>query len=154
MRFKEHERFAVFLAVLTGPSWGQSRPGSQGPDTLIHPKGIPARRPRVACNNVDPRTKPSPRARRQRVTHRLGCKQPIREEGTPTCPEFRPRSPVTIPRNASACHSPTRLQAANTGGGHGTCTFMHTGSECRTPSLAATAPLPERQHHPFEKTGG
>jgi hypothetical protein len=32
--FKEHERHVAFLAVLTGPSWGQSRPGSQGSDTL------------------------------------------------------------------------------------------------------------------------
>lgn len=32
--FKEHEQLVAFLAVLTGPSWGQSRPGSQGPDTL------------------------------------------------------------------------------------------------------------------------
>ena len=34
MGFKEHERFVAFLAVLTGPSWGQSRPGSQGSDML------------------------------------------------------------------------------------------------------------------------
>jgi len=81
MGFKEHGRFVVFLAVLTGPSWGQSRPGLQGPDTLAHPKGT--------------RTAP------------LYCLQ-----------QCRPSIEAFAPCTAPTCHSPTRLQATDTGGGH------------------------------------
>lgn len=34
-------------------------------------------------------TRRSRRAMRRRVTHRVGCKQPIREEGTPTCTDVQ-----------------------------------------------------------------
>jgi hypothetical protein len=154
MRFKEHGRFVVFLAVLTGPSWGQSRPGLQGPDTQTHPEARPhgavvllatlptlnrslrpvhrvnvsltasiasnryRRRARRHTRESGPDRPSRSRASRQRVTHRLDCKQPIREEGTSTC------------------------------------TLVQTDCECQSPSPAATAPLPERQHHPFGKTGG
>jgi hypothetical protein len=98
--------------------------------------------------------KPSPRTRCRSVTHRIDCKQPNREEGTPTRPipglandHLRSRVRCRSVTHRIDCKQPNREEGTPTN------TISYGDRECQTPPPAATAPLPGRPRHPFEKTG-
>ena len=116
--FKEHSRHAVFPAVLTGQSWGQSCSGLQG--SVTQPVRRPATKDPLQSSSAAPALEVKTfDPNRMSACHSPNHLQAGCQGGGHTDLPDSPTLPINrLSTKLSACHSPNHLQAGCQGGGH------------------------------------